>query len=111
MNKLNFGLIAEYFTIFIYKIKFYQILHHRMRNYFGEVDLIALRGRQLVFIEVKARSSYLDDRILSVKQQQRIKRSSELFLSRNLKYQNYQVRFDLVIIRPYKLPVIIENAW
>ncbi len=111
MNKLNFGLIAEYLVIFIYKIKFYQILHHRMRNFCGEIDLVALRGRQLVFIEVKARSSYLDDRILSTKQQNRIRKSSELFLSHNQKYKTYEVRFDLVVIRPYRLPTIIENAW
>lgn len=111
MKKDHFGLIAEYIAIFIYKLKFYQILYHRKRNFAGEIDLIALRGKQLVFIEVKARSSDIDEIILSFKQQSRIKKAAELFLCQNLKYQNYDVRFDLVIIRPYKLPVIIKNAW
>jgi len=111
MKKDHFGLIAEYIAIFIYKLKFYQILHHRKRNFAGEIDLVALRGKQLVFIEVKARSSDIDEIILSFKQQSRIKKAAELFLGQNLKYQNYDVRFDLVIIRPYKLPVIIKNAW
>jgi len=111
VKKFNFGLFAEYLTIILYKITFHQILYHRKRYYIGEIDIIALRGQQIVFIEVKARNSNLDDRILSKKQQDRIKRAAELFLSNNLKYQNYQIRFDLVIIRPYKLPIIIKNAW
>jgi putative endonuclease len=92
MKRITFGLIAEYVAIIIYKIKFYQILHHRKRYYVGEIDIIALRGKQLVFIEVKARRSDVDGRILSTHQQARIKRSASIFLSSNPKYQNYQVR-------------------
>ncbi|WP_253308314.1 MULTISPECIES: YraN family protein [unclassified Rickettsia] len=111
MNKNYFGLIAEYICIIIYKLKFYQILHHRKRYYVGEIDIIALRNKEIVFIEVKARSSKIDDRFLSLMQQKRIKRAAELFLSNNSKYSSYNVRFDLIIVRPYKLPIIIKNAW
>ncbi|WP_341753935.1 YraN family protein [Candidatus Tisiphia endosymbiont of Dioctria rufipes] len=111
MKRITFSLIAEYVAIVIYKIKFYQILYHRKRYYVGEIDIIALRGKQLVFIEVKARRSDVDDRILSTHQQARIKRSASVFLSSNPKYQNYQVRFDLIIIKPYSIPIIIENAY
>lgn len=110
MQKSRFGLLAEYLVIFIYKLGFYQILQHRMRNYAGEIDIIALRGKRVVFIEVKARSSDLDDRLVSFKQQKRIVRAAELFLSTNPKYRNYEIRFDVAIIKPYKLPVIIKNA-
>ncbi len=34
-----------------------------------------------------------------------------MFLSSNSKYNNYNVRFDLVIVSPYKLPIIIKNVW
>jgi putative endonuclease len=111
MKKLNFGLIAEYIAIIIYKCKFYRILHHQKRYYVGEVDIIAVRAQKLVFIEVKARSSNFDDKILSVHQQLRIKKAASVFLSSNPRYQNYEVRFDLVIIKPYQLPIIIKNAW
>ncbi|WP_341764144.1 YraN family protein [Candidatus Tisiphia endosymbiont of Beris chalybata] len=110
MKKFTLGLIAEYITIIIYKLQFYQILYHRKKYYVGEIDIIALRGQKLVFIEVKARKS-LEYRILSTKQQTRIKRSVSIFLNSNPKYQNYCIRFDLVIIRPYALPIIIKNAW
>lgn len=111
MTKNLFGLIAEYICILIYKLKFYQILHHRKRFYVGEIDIIALRNKEIVFIEVKARSSKFDNRLLSSHQQQRIKRAAEVFLSSNTLYSGYNIRFDLVIVNPYKFPIIIKNAW
>ena len=111
MKKTTFGLFGEYIAIIIYKIKFYQILHHQKKQYVGEIDIIAVRGRQLVFIEVKTRRKVVDGDILSLTQQNRIKRSARLFLSYNPRYQNYNVRFDLVIISLYALPIIIEDAW
>jgi putative endonuclease len=111
VKKVIFGLVAEYLAIIIYSSKFYKILHHRKRYYVGEVDIIAARGQQFVFIEVKARCSDIDDKILSTTQQRRIKRAASIFLSNNPKYQNYLIRFDLVIIKPYSLPIIIDNAW
>lgn len=111
MKSFKFGLFAEYVAMFLYVIQFYKILRHRMRNYGGEIDLIAVRGNKLVFIEVKARSSDLDDVLVSVSQQQRIRKAAEIFLIHNRKYQNYEIRFDLVVIRSYKFPVVIRKAW
>jgi len=111
MKKEYFGILAEYICMIIYKLKFYQILHHRKRYYVGEIDIIALRNKEIVFIEVKARSSNIDDRFVSFNQQKRIKQAAQMFLSHNTKYNNYNIRFDLVIVSPYKLPIIIKNAW
>lgn len=83
-----------------------------MRNFGGEVvDIVVKRKSTIVFIEVKARSSELDDRFVSLNQQKRITRAAEIFLKNNPKYQQFNVRFDLVVIKPYKLPLIIKNAW
>jgi putative endonuclease len=111
MKKAKFGILAEYITAFIYILKFYRILHHRLGSYVGEVDLIAKRGLQLVFIEVKARKNGITENIVSLKQQQRIRRAAKLYISQNTQYQNYNIRFDLVVISPYKIPIIIKNAW
>lgn len=81
-----------------------------MRNYAGEIDIIAVRGKSLVFIEVKARKE-VDKNIFSHKQQNRIKNAAKLFLSKNPIYANYDIRFDISIVQPYKIPNIIENAW
>ncbi|NRB10915.1 MAG: YraN family protein [Rickettsiaceae bacterium] len=110
-KKFNFGLVAEYIVLLLYKIQFYKILHHRYKTYVGEIDLIVSRGSTLVFIEVKARRLQIDSDIITSNQQQRIHRTAELFVSKKPQYANYDLRFDLVIIRPYKLPQIIRNAW
>jgi putative endonuclease len=111
MKRLNFGIIAEYIVILIYRLKFYQILGHRTRFYSGEIDIIAQRANTLVFIEVKARSRILNESLVSTTQQNRIKRAAETFLSKNPRFSNYLIRFDLAIVSPYKLPKIIKNAW
>lgn len=111
MKSYRLGLFAEYLAMLIYKLKFYNIVHHRKKNFVGEIDIIACRGKQLVFIEVKARKTSIAENIVSKNQQNRIRRSAELFLSHNSKYTGYDARFDLVFIQPYKLPLIIKNAW
>ncbi|RYE06183.1 MAG: YraN family protein [Rickettsiaceae bacterium] len=111
MSNNNLGLIAEYIVLILYKLKLYKIINHRMRNWAGEIDLITQRGKQLVFVEVKARTSNFDTKFISHQQQRRIKNAAQVFLLSNVKYNNFDVRFDLVIVRPFQLPEIIENAW
>ncbi len=106
-----FGLLAEYIICFLYICKFHQILHHRYNNKLGEIDIIARKGKKLIFIEVKARKYGICEDIVSVTQKQRITRSAEFFLLKNRKYSNYDVRFDLAVVQPYRWPLIINNAW
>ena len=111
MTPYQFGLFAEYLTILIYKLKFYTIVHHRKKRFVGEIDIIVSKGKKLIFVEVKARKTNLTENIVSKNQQNRIRRSAELFLSYNNKYNGYDIRFDFVFVQPYKWPVIIKNAW
>ena len=94
MNNYRLGFIAEYIISIIYFLKFYKILHFRYKTYCGEIDLIAKRGDLLVFIEVKARKHGLCEDIVSINQQQRIKHTAELFLSKNNQYIKHNIRFD-----------------
>jgi putative endonuclease len=112
LSDYYFGLIAEYIIIFFYKIRFYKILSHRMRNKYGEIDLIASKGDNLVFIEVKARRGTVDyTNIVSYKQQQRIQNAARLFLYSNPQYNMRKCRFDLAIVQNFTIPEIIQNAW
>lgn len=107
-----FGIIAEIIALVFLKIKFYKIVECRYRSHAGEIDIIAKRGKYIVFIEVKARknSSHIFD-VLSSKQQLRIRNSAEFFLSRNKKFQNLQPRFDLITISPKHGLTHLKNGW
>lgn len=111
MSSFKCGLYAEYFVMLIYKLSFYSILAHRMRNFISEIDIICQRGRTIVFVEVKWRSSDVDDVFCTHFQQEKIKRAAIIFLQRHPKYKNCNLRFDLVLVKPYRFPRIIKNAW
>lgn len=111
MNKKHLGLIAEIFVAIIYFLKFHSILAWRYKAKSGEIDLICKKGRRIIFIEVKARRSNFDTSYFGPNQKRRIQNTALLFMQRNPKYQKFDYRFDLVIVRPWKLPEIHKNAW
>ena len=78
----------------------------------GEVDLIVKRGKTLVFVEVKKRPTEEKGRLaIYPKNQARITRTSEVFLARHPKYQNFNIRYDAVFISPKRWPKHLINAW
>lgn len=78
----------------------------------GEVDLIVRRGKTLVFVEVKKRPDEEKGRLaIYPKNQARITRTSEVFVARNPKYKNFNIRYDAVFISPKKWPKHLKNAW
>jgi putative endonuclease len=79
----------------------YTIIHTNYKCRIGEIDIIALQGEVLCFVEVRSRySSTMCHPLESVGwiKQGKIKRIAELFLSRNGKYGHLKVRFDIVTI-------------
>lgn len=109
--KYKLGLLAEYIILIFYSFGLYKILKHRYKTYAGEIDLIFLKKRQIVFVEVKARKGRITEEIVSYNQRLRIHRTAELYLARNPIYSGYDIRFDLAIVKPYSMPIIIKNAW
>ena len=109
MRSKIFGLVGEYFTMFLYMIRFYKILAHRMRNMAGEIDIIVKSNREIIFVEVKSRKYKFADYDCSKNQITRIKNAALIYISQNPQFKDCQMRFDLVIIRPYQLPQIIRN--
>jgi putative endonuclease len=73
----------------------------RCRN--GEIDLVALDGRTLVFIEVKTWSVYTFDDLsygMNLQKQRRIIETAKYFLSVHREYNSMAVRFDVIFISP-----------
>lgn len=78
----------------------------------GEVDLICVRGKTIIFVEVKCRSTIRQAaEALTLKNQMRVAKSSAVFLKNHPKYQKFQVRYDAVLMAPKTWPKHVKGAW
>jgi len=82
------------------KKKGYSIIRRNFRSCYGELDLIALKGKTVAFVEVKTRkenSLTPPLEALTRKQVERIKKSAQLFLQ-EFEGDFEEVRFDLITV-------------
>jgi putative endonuclease len=107
----KFGLFAEFIASLYLKCKLYNVIARRYKSPFGEIDLIAVKSQQLIFVEVKARRDINIVDFISIKQQKRITRAAEYFLLKEQRYQNHYLRFDIIVINRYLIPHHIKNYW
>jgi len=106
------GKFSEYLVAAFLITRFYNVLCIRYKSYTGEVDIIATRGNVLIFVEVKSRKKLdLSYNIIRNRQIARIKRTAEFYLQKNNKFNNYSVRFDLMIVSNFFHIEHIKNAW
>ena len=104
------GYWGEFFAICLLKIKGYSLLAHRYKTYVGEIDIVAKRKNEIVFIEVKARKDEEKCHIaITQKQLRRVQNASQIFLKRNPQFQDYAIRYDVILISDWSLPLHIEN--
>lgn len=106
------GLRAETVAALWLRLKGYRILAQRVRSPAGEVDLVARRGTTIVAVEVKARGS-LEAAVAAVspRQRWRVARGLEGFIGRHPELAGLDRRFDLVAIRPWRLPLHLVDIW
>lgn len=91
--------------------KGYRILGRRVRTPYGEIDLIAVRGRRLAFVEVKRRSTRLEaEAAISARQAGRVARAAEFWVNRNTRYRDRDLCLDAVFVVPGRLPVHLPHA-
>jgi putative endonuclease len=106
------GLRAETWAALLLQMKGYRILARRHARGGGEIDLIARRGRTLVFVEVKARPS-IDAGLEAIPpaQRRRIVRGAEGFLAHQPRYAGHDIRFDVILVAPRRWPLHIRDAF
>ncbi len=111
-NAYMTGLAAERLCRIALRLKFYRILASRYKTPVGEIDILAARGNTLVAVEVKARATR-DAAVeaLSSRQQARIARALEYFVSKTPRFQSADLRFDAMLVQPGRWPSHIVNAW
>jgi putative endonuclease len=108
----RWGLIAETLCLWYLRFKGYRILASRYKTKSGEIDIIAIRWGGLAFIEVKARPSlHAGLECISTKQRERIQNAAQIFLSRMRKKDFNQMRFDVMVVVPWRLPYHLKDAW
>jgi putative endonuclease len=109
---LRLGHIAEWIVIIYLSLKGYRILARRYLSKGGEIDVIALRGKVVAFVEVKARSDLTTGlNAISATKIHRFAQAVDGWLMRNNWASAYTLRCDAVIIVPYRLPFHIEDAF
>lgn len=105
------GHLAEFLAAWVLRFKGYRILKRRYKTPLGEIDIIASRGWTLIAVEVKYRSSFLNaSEAITLKQRKRIEMALSLYLQ-NLRWLPKNIRFDAILIIPYKWPQHIVSAW
>ena len=106
------GLSAESRAAALLLAKGYRIVARRFRSPVGEVDIVARRGRVLIFVEVKARKR-LDDAAWSLlpRQQRRIAAAAAAWLAEHPDDAESDIRFDAILVAPGRLPRHIPAAF
>lgn len=107
----NYGKYAELLACIYLSLKGYRIVERRYKTKIGEIDLIAIKNKTVIFIEIKARKNKNIDEVLLKQQMTRITKAASLFIIKNKKFYNYSIRFDLVIVRSFIAFSHIKNAW
>ena len=109
---IDSGLFAETVAALLLRLKGYAIVARRYKTPVGEIDLVALKGKRLAFIEVKRRKTRRTP-------PGRCRPSSGGASSgpRNIgwpdirTYAGHDIAFDVVLAAPWAWPRYIENAF
>ncbi len=106
------GLSAESRAALFLIAKAYRIVARRWKTPYGEIDIVARRRNNLVFVEVKARER-IDDAAEAVTERtkRRILAAAELWLAHHPDDAQCPIRFDVILIAPGKMPRHIANAF
>lgn len=109
--RLRSGASAEWIAAALLIAKGYRILARRHRTPYGEVDIVAARGRRLAFVEVKRRLTLADaEASLTPHQAGRIGRAADHWLDRHPAFRDHEIGLDAVLVVPRRWPRHIPNA-
>ncbi len=111
LGRYRRGRISELMAAALLLGKGYRILVRRCRTPYGELDIVAVRGRRLAFVEVKRRATTLDgEAALSARQAGRIARAAEFWINRNPRFRNREISIDAMLVSPGRWPRHLPGA-
>lgn len=105
------GRLSEWVAAAALLARGYRILGRRVRTPHGEIDLIAVRGRRLAFVEVKRRATRAEaEAALTTRQAGRMARAAEFWVSRHTAFREHDRGLDAMLVVPGRLPIHLPDA-
>lgn len=105
------GRAGEAKAAWFLRLKGWRILASRVRTPAGEVDLVARRPGLVAFVEVKTRDSDAAlDHAIDAPRLSRVAAAAGILASQYAQPGD-DIRIDVVLLAPGRLPRHIENAW
>jgi putative endonuclease len=90
----------------------YRIVARRLRSPVGEIDILARRGNTHSIVEVKARPEIATAAAaISERQKARLIKAAEWLISGRPELANLSIRFEAMLVRPWRVPTHIVDAW
>lgn len=105
-----FGNRAELLVETMLRSKGYEILARQYRTRFGEIDLVARDGDEVVFVEVKARKKSLfgyPEESVDYRKRGKILKTAQVYLAKIDPEPNY--RFDIVAVEYETSPPTVRH--
>ncbi len=105
------GRRAETLAAWYLRAKGWRILGQRVRTLVGEIDIVARRGRTVAFVEVKARATTAElDFAIDTHRLKRVAAAANALTARYAS-KGEDVRIDVILIAPRRLPRHVTNVW
>jgi putative endonuclease len=106
------GRLGEWLCLWHLRLHGWRIVTHGWRCPSGEIDIVARRGKVLAVIEVKSRGEIAAAAsALAPRQKRRIAPAAEAFLIARPDLGELDLRFDLMLVAPLRLPQHWHGAW
>ena len=102
MNNKIKGFNGEKLATKFLKDNQYKILANNFRGHSGEIDIIAMKKNNLVFVEVKTWDKYKEDsldKVINNTKRKRMIDTAKYFLMNNEKYYGKLISFDIIFIK------------
>ena len=78
----------------------------------GEIDIVARRGDVLAFVEVKYRTTAASAaEAIDMSKRRRVANAARAWLAAHPNDNWRSIRFDAMLMMPWRLPIHIRDAW
>ncbi len=105
------GRRGESLACWYLRLKGWRILSRRVKNPRGEVDIVARRGRTVVFVEVKWRATAPQlDSAIDQHRLRRVAAAAEAAAHHFVRAQD-DMRIDAILLAPRRWPRHLVNVW